>query len=453
MSWLIRSPYPDGITEHPYVVGVSSVYFSAETSKEIALPTGWQAGDLLVLEVWHWGASGSTSPQTISTSGWNYSHSSGFLRSTGTAWGYVQSRHKLAQSGETNPTITLPTSLYAVAFLTAYRTTQSLAVKQSSFLRDISSPYATGSLDISSPAAVSIFAGASRASSGASYNPGTITINSGNHLTEHASSGGSGRGTLAHIDVNTTATYGPYTNSWSNTVSETFGLLREVSTYNSGSTMPNYVGSTADSANSLDHSMTVNAPGTVSSGDLLFLFLCVRGQSQANAENFSLSNDWTQLATNFESSTLIRIYQKIAVGGDLATFTWPGSSGNKLAMIVAYNNATEAANITVHRDASNPMTVASKYMRSRGVFGIFTDTERAVGSSVGTLTITPTPDDVVQHYDSLVLGTRGRTIWYAGIEANSPALYPIQQDGSSDSWSCAFSGFASNQYGFLLEIR
>lgn len=452
MSWLIRSPYPDGATEHPYVVGVSSVYFSAETSKEIALPTGWQEGDLLVLEVWHWGA-GTSVAQTISTSGWNYGVSSSFLRSAGTAWGWVQQRHKLATALEANPTITLPSSLYAVAFLTAYRTTQSLTVRQSKLLRDISSPYVTDSLDITSPAAVSIFAGASRSVSGSTYNPGTITINSDNHLIKHVSSGGSGRGALTHIDANTVATYGPYTNSWSNTVGETFGMVREVATYDKNSTIPGYIGSTADSANSLDHSMSISSPVGINNGDLLLLFLCVRGVSQANAENFSISNGWEQIATNYESSTLIRLYKKIADGGDSATFTWPGSSGNKLAMIVAYSNATEAANITVHRDTSNPMTVASKYMRSRGVFGIFTDTERVVGSSVGTLTITPTPDDVVQHYDSLVLGTRGRTMWYAGIEANSPALYPIQQDGSSDSWSCAFSEFASNQYGFLLEIR
>jgi hypothetical protein len=455
MSWLIRSPYPDGITEHPYVVGVSSLFLNNQSSGTLSLPTGWQTGDLLVIQVRHWGS--NTVASTISTTGWNYGAAG--IGTSASNVGFTNTRFKLATAGETSPTITLPSgALYAVAFMVAYRTSSSLTVRNGAWNTDGVSPYQTSSIVAKSPAALSIFAGGYGSNN--TYDPGILTINSDNHLIKHVSSAGSGRGALTHIDVGSNGTYGPYSLAWSKTMSRSSAIVQEIATYDPSSTIPTLVGTSSDYAplNAPDtNKIIVGAPTGTQEGDLLVFVAYMSGANETTHNNYTFTGSgWTfqQYLQGSFANHWAAIFTKVATASNNnVSMFWLQTTGNpapylQMGMMAAYRNATELTKITPHSTITATWPIPQQYVNTRGLLSIFGwVTNSSPTSPITAGTVTPTPDAFVQPYTIYP-----RSVWLANYNAQTPAQYPRQVNGTASQWTVAYNS-ASSQCGFLLEIR
>lgn len=212
---LLRSPYPGAL---PAVVGASYAYYNSQSSQTLTLPTGWAAGDLMVITTIMIGEQGY--PTAASVSGWT-------LYQTYLGGGSAPSRitvyTKTAASGQGNVTIAFSSSGYRQVILSMYRNVT--GIQSYVFAEDTASPYTTDTLSsVTSPAIVAIVASGAKFESGTAYDPGSVTINNGDHLTQY----GTGRGAITHISADASGSYGAYPLVWVNSISRARSVLLEI---------------------------------------------------------------------------------------------------------------------------------------------------------------------------------------------------------------------------------
>lgn len=203
MSWLIRVPDAAGI---PIVVGVTVVNNSTNASFTVPLPAGWQANDLFVLYTMQIGNNAFT---TVSA-GWSL-----YTTQLTTGSDRTSVHTRIAQSGDTAPTVTFPSSNPRIIYLAAYRKSGGTpTLSQFSYLTDFSSPYATTSIATTQPSLVSLATAAS-ASTGTAVSI-TVSISDATdtiyRVTNRAVA-------LTHFDGTNPGTFGPYNLTYSTTVS------------------------------------------------------------------------------------------------------------------------------------------------------------------------------------------------------------------------------------------
>jgi hypothetical protein len=203
MSWLIRSPYPEG-AGIPELIGVTTVVNAATSASfSVSLPVSpgsWAPGDLLVLYTLRNNLAFTTVP-----AGWNL-----FVTRLTTGGTRVSIHYKTAQVGETAPTISFPSATMRVVYMAAYRKssgTPTLIADQ--FLTDFTSPYSTSSITTSEPGLVSL--GVFGGGSGGFLVNQNVTITEGGNPIDETVYDAPNRGTaLTHFDGTVPGTFGAY---------------------------------------------------------------------------------------------------------------------------------------------------------------------------------------------------------------------------------------------------
>lgn len=204
MSWLMRVPDGAGI---PWLESIAFTDNTTQASFSVSLPSSWQAGDLFVLYTL-----GNNTAQTTVSSGWSLY---GTYLTTG--GGRVSVHYRTAQSGDTAPTVTFPSaSITRVLAIAAYRKTSGTPqIISHNFLTDFTSPYATGSITTSQPALIALGTAASASSGGSS----PISVGISGVDPEDVYSTVNRAVAVTQYDGTTPGTFGPYTLTYSTTVS------------------------------------------------------------------------------------------------------------------------------------------------------------------------------------------------------------------------------------------
>jgi hypothetical protein len=204
MSWLMRIPDGAGI---PYFVDIAFTDNTTQASFTATLPSAWQAGDLFVLYTL-----GNNVAQTTVSSGWTLYGT--FLTTGG---GRVSVHYRIAQSGDTSPTVTFPSaSITRVIAIASYRKSSgNPQIISHTFLTDFTSPYATGSITTTEPALIALGTAASASSGGAS----PISVGISGVDPDDVYSAANRAVAVTWYDGTTPGTFGPYTLTYSTTVS------------------------------------------------------------------------------------------------------------------------------------------------------------------------------------------------------------------------------------------
>ena len=205
MSFLIKSPYPE-TAPLPTVIGGTAVFYTFPSlSQSIAIPSGYQAGDLLCLYVVVRGYSAANSANhTISTSGWSMASS----QHNTTVNAGVYTYYKTGVSGEAAPTVTFVSAYHTRVILVCYRNATVLENPQASLIYDASSPFAVTARTPSSPGLLALV--------GTGYRLNTQTAPGAQTITPSTLSGATfnspvaGTAWVAHVEAPTVATYGAW---------------------------------------------------------------------------------------------------------------------------------------------------------------------------------------------------------------------------------------------------
>lgn len=205
MSWLMRHPDGAGI---PEVVGVAWTDNRTNASFTVALPSGWQAGDLFIMYTL-----GNNTASTTVPSGWSLYGT--FLTTGG---GRVNIHTRTAASGDTAPTVTFPSSsAFRVLAMAAYRKSSGTpSIASNAFATDFTSPYATTSIASTQAARIALAVAAAPSSFGG--DPMSVTIaNTTDTIYSPANRGIA----LTHFDGTTPGTFGTYGLTYSTTIGST----------------------------------------------------------------------------------------------------------------------------------------------------------------------------------------------------------------------------------------
>lgn len=205
MSHLMRVPYPDSV-QLPEVIGGTAVFYTFPSlSQSLAIPSGYQAGDLLCLYVVVRGYSATASANhSISTSGWSTASS----QHNTTINAGVYTYYKTGASGETAPTVTFVSAYFARVFLVCYRNATVLEKPQASLIYDATSPFAVTARTTSSPGLLALIGTGYRLNTQTSPGAQTITPSTLSGATFYSPVAGTAW--VAHVEAPTAATYGAW---------------------------------------------------------------------------------------------------------------------------------------------------------------------------------------------------------------------------------------------------
>lgn len=223
MSWLIRSPYPES-TPFPSVVGGTAVYYTfPSTSQSIAIPAGYQTGDLLCLYVIVRGYSSTVSANhTISTSGWSTVSS----QHNATVNAGIYTYYKVGGAGESNPTVAFTSAQFARVIMVCYRNATVLQNPQASLTLDSSSPFTINSRTTASPGLLALIGTGFRLNN--STAPGAPSFSPTTLAGATFDTSLAGAGFVAHVEATTAATYGAWTVTFATSSSNLVSNVLEI---------------------------------------------------------------------------------------------------------------------------------------------------------------------------------------------------------------------------------
>lgn len=219
----MRVPYPDSV-QLPEVIGGTAVFYTFPSqSQSIAIPAGYEAGDLLCLYVITRGYSATASADfTISTSGWTNVSS----QHNSSANGGIYTYYKIGDTGEGNPTVAFASIYHCRVVLVCYRNASVLQNPRSSLVYDASSPFVIASRAVSSPGLIVLVGMGFRLNVQTAPGAPTITPSPLSGATFDTSNAGTGW--VAHVEAATATTYGQWTVSFATSSSSLVANVLEI---------------------------------------------------------------------------------------------------------------------------------------------------------------------------------------------------------------------------------
>lgn len=106
-------------------------------------------------------------------------------------------------------------------------------------------------------------------------------------------------------------------------------------------------------------SITITAPTSIVSGNLLVAFICHK-DTETSQKFTSIPSGWTAISTASPANTAsIMAYYKTATGSEPASYTWSGAtvSRDTTGIILNYSNASWDTAGSPYKYQSNPMTL------------------------------------------------------------------------------------------------
>jgi hypothetical protein len=107
-------------------------------------------------------------------------------------------------------------------------------------------------------------------------------------------------------------------------------------------------------------SITITAPTTISSGNLLVAFIC-HTDTEVAQHFTSVPSGWTTVSFSGSNNASLVMYYKTATGSEPASYTWSGStvSRSSCGIVLNYSNAAfDACSYPYKYQSAPPMTLA-----------------------------------------------------------------------------------------------